>query len=426
MKRLLIATLFLSGCAAVGPNYKRPNVPAPPQFRFDPADASAKSLADARWPELFQDPALEALVKEALTGNFDLNIAAERVFEARNAVGIQRSFLYPTINGSAQFNAIRNSENGSFKLPAGSTTATYVQPGFTLGWELDFWGRIRRLNEAARAQYLASEEARRGVITTLIADVTSSYLSLRELDSELEIARKTKDIAQDGLRLTTLRHDRGVVTGLDVHQSEQFLFTATAQIASTERQIGQTENQLSLLLGRNPGEIVRGKRLEELTAPAQVPAGIPSALLERRPDVRQAEALLIAANAQIGAARAQYFPQITLTGLLGVQSRALTSLFDSGNRQWSIAPAATVPIFNAGRIRSNVRITEAQQREAQIGYQKTIQTAFREVSDSLEGYHKTAEQRTQQQLLVQALRESVRLSNLRYRGGLDTQQQLLV
>jgi len=424
MKHSWIVALLLTGCA-IGPNYKRPDVPAPPKFRFDQADATTKSLADAKWSELFQDPALDRLVNEALTGNFDLNIAAQRVVEARNFARVQGSFLYPTIGAGAQFAAARNSENGSFKLPESQAAASYTQAGFSLSWELDVWGRIRRLNESARAQYFASEEARRGIVTTLIADVTSTYLSLRELDAELDIAGKTKDIADNGLRLTTLRHDRGAVTGLDVHQAEQFLYTATAQIASTERQIAQTENQLSLLLGRNPGDIERGKGLEQLAAPAQVPAGLPSALLERRPDIRAAEDTLIAANAQIGVARAEYFPQITLTGFGGFQSRALTSLFDSGNRQLSILPAAAVPIFNMGRVRAGVRIAEAQQREALIGYQKAIQTAFREVSDSLEGYRKTSEQRVQQELLVTALRESVRLSTLRYRGGLDSFLQVL-
>jgi NodT family efflux transporter outer membrane factor (OMF) lipoprotein len=421
----ILSLLALTGCM-VGPNYKRPDVPAPPQYRFDPSsEASAKSLADAKWPELFEDQALDGLVKEALTGNFDLNIAAERVVEARNTEGVRRSFLYPEIDGGAQFNAIRNSENGTFKYPPSAAGWSYTQPGFTLSWELDVWGRLRRLTEAARAQYLASEEARRAVVTTLVADVTSSYLGLRELDAELEIALKTKDIATDGLRLTTLRHERGAVTGLDVHQSEQFLFTATAQIASTERQIGQMENQISLLLGRNPGVVARGKTLEDLTAPAQVPPGLPSALLERRPDIRQAEDNLIAANAQIGAARAQYFPQITLNGFLGLQSWALTSVLDGSNRQLSVVPAASAPIFTAGRTRATVRIAEAQQREALIGYQKTVRTAFREVSDSLEGYRKTVEQRTQEELLVKALRETVRLSTLRYKGGLDSFLQVL-
>jgi multidrug efflux system outer membrane protein len=262
------------------------------------------------------------------------------------------------------------------------------------------------------------------VITTLISDVTGTYFLLRELDLELDIARKTRTVAEDGLRLTRLRRDQGVATGLDVRQAEQFLYTATAEIASIERAVAQTENALSVLLGNNPGDIPRGEGLEDFVAPP-VPPGMPSSLLERRPDIRGAEAILIAANARIGAARAQYFPRISLTGFLGGQSRALSDLFTGPARFWSFAPSATVPIFNAGRVRSNVRFTEAQQREALLRYEQTIQNAFREVSDALIGYRKTVEQREQQELLVEALRETQRLSTLRYRGGLDSYLQVL-
>ena len=425
MRRLPLLAIFLSGCA-VGPNYQKPDVPAPPKFRFDTSEASEKSLADTKFAEVFQDEVLQQMVQTALTQNFDLNIAAQRVIEARNQLGVQASYLYPTLNASGQFSAVRNSSQGALRLPPSfGTDASFTQAGFSLSWELDVWGRLRRLNESARAQYLASEDGRRGVVTTLIADVATGYLSLRELDLEMEIARKTRDIARDGLRLTTIRRNQGAATGLDVRQSEQFLYTATAQIASIERQIAQTENFLSLLLGRGPGEIPRGKKLLELASPEQVPAGLPSALLARRPDIRQAEDILIAANAEIGAARAQYFPQVSLTGFLGGQSRALTNLFTGPGRQWSFAPAATLPIFNAGRIRSTVRITEAQRAEALLTYEKAVQNAFREVSDALVGHTKTGEQRAQQELLVNALRESDRLSNLRYRGGLDSYLQVL-
>jgi outer membrane protein, multidrug efflux system len=425
MRRLPLLAIFLTGCA-VGPNYTKPDVPAPPKFRFDSSEATEKSLAETRFADLFQDEVLQQLLQTALAQNFDLNIAAQRVFEARNQLGVERSFLFPTLNAGVQFTAVRNSTQGALRLPPSfGSDASYTQAGFSLSWELDVWGRIRRLNEAARAEYLASEEGRRGVVITLIADVATAYLSLRELDLEMEIARKTRDVAQDGLRLTTIRRNQGAATGLDVRQSEQFLYTATAQIASIERQIAQTENFLSLLLGRGPGDIPRGKKLLELASPAQVPAGLPSALLTRRPDIREAEDILIAANAQIGAARAQYFPQVSLTGFLGGQSRALTNLFTGPGRLWSFTPAATLPIFNAGRIRSTVRITEAQRNEALLIYEKAVQNAFREVSDALVGHTKTTEQRAQQELLVNALRESDRLSNLRYRGGLDSYLQVL-
>jgi NodT family efflux transporter outer membrane factor (OMF) lipoprotein len=428
-KNVLVAALpmlLLASCA-VGPNYKRPVVPVPPQYRSAEQPATAPSLADTKWFDLFQDDVLKQLVTTALERNFDIRIAAERVLQARAQLGVTRSDQFPTLDANAQFVANRGSSAGQIVfIPRGTNLdVSYTQAGFSLGWELDLWGRLRRLTEAARAQYLASEESRHGVITTLISDVTSTYFSLRELDLELEIAKKTRTVAEDGLRLTRLRHGEGAATGLDVRQAEQFLYTATAHIASIEREIAQTENALSFLLGNNPGEVPRGKALEAFQGPSQVPAGLPSALLERRPDIRQAERTLIAANAQIGAARAQYFPQISLTGFLGGQSRALTDLFSGPARSWNIAPAATFPIFNANRIRSTVRFTEAQQREALITYEKTIQNAFREVSDGLVGYRKTVEQRSQQELMVVALREAERLSTLRYRGGLDSYLQVL-
>jgi multidrug efflux system outer membrane protein len=424
----VVPALLLAGCA-VGPNYSRPAVPAPPQFRGDQGTVEAKSLADTKWFDLFHDDTLKQLVDTALKQNFDLQIAAQRVLEARAQLGVIQSARLPNVDATGGFNLSRGSLIGSFPLappPGVSLDSSYTQAGFSLGWELDVWGRVRRLNEAARAQYLASEEGRRGVVTTLIADVTTQYFQLRELDLELDIANQNRKVGEDNLRLTTLRKNRGVATGLDVHQAEQLLYTATAEIAAVEREIAQTENALSLLLGQNPGDIPRGKKLEDLTAPPEVPAGLPSTLLERRPDIRQAEQELIAANAQIGVAKAQYFPQITLTGFLGGQSRALERLFTGPARLWSGgAPNFDLPIFNAGRIRANVHLTEAQQREALATYQKTIETAFREVSDSLVGYRKTSEQRAQEELLLKALRETSRLSTLRYQGGLDSYLQVL-
>jgi len=413
---------LVTGCA-VGPNYQRPTVTTPAAFRGAEQVPTAVSLADTKWPDVFQDEALKQLVTTALQDNFDLRIASQRILEARAQLGITRSQLLPTLSGSAQFTAVRTSSLGAtrFNIP----DASYTSGGFNLGWELDVWGRIRRLTEAARAQYLASEEARRGVVVTLVADVTTAYFELRELDLELTIARQTLDIAQNGLRLTTVRRNNGAATGLDVHQAEQFLYTATAQIAATERAIAQTENAINLLLGKSPADVTRGKALNDFSVPAQVPPGLPSALLERRPDIRAAEQNLIAANAEIGAAKAQYFPQITLTGLLGAQSRALSDLFTGPARSWNFAPAATVPIFNAGRLRNNVRFTEAFKEESVLSYQKAIQTSFREVADSLAAYQKTGEQRRQQELLVTALRETERLSTLRYRGGLDSYLQVL-
>jgi NodT family efflux transporter outer membrane factor (OMF) lipoprotein len=302
---------------------------------------------------------------------------------------------------------------------------SFTQAGLNLSWELDIWGRIRRLTESARAQYLAQEEARHAVISSLIADVITTYLTMRELDLELEIARKTEEVADNGLKLTNLRKERGVSTVLDVRQAEQLLYTATAQIAATQRAIAETENSLSVLLGQNPSDIPRGKPLVELVGPSKIPAGLPSDLLERRPDIRQAEQTLIANNAQIGAAKALFFPQITLTGLLGVQSRALGQLFTGPARNDSIAPAGVLPLFNAGQLHNNLRLTEAQEREALANYRKTIQTAFQEVSNALADYEKNREQRSQEELLVKALQDTDRLSTLRYKGGLDSYLQVL-
>jgi len=419
-----LPALLLAACA-VGPNYRRPDVAVPGQYRGAAADPA--SLADKKWSDLFQDDALRQLVQTSLQHNFDLGAAAERVLEARAQFRIQRADLFPNVTGQAGFTAERTSGASSlFPLPPNTAfQGSYSQAGFALSWELDFWGRLRRLSEAARAQYLATEEGARAVVVSLIGDVMNSYFLLRERDLEFEIARQTRDVAQDNLRLVELRHSRGAATGLDVHQAEQFLYTATAQMASAQRDIEQTENALSLLAGQTPGAIARGKTLAALEPPAQVPPGLPSSLLERRPDIRQAEQTLIAANARIGAAKAMYFPQITLTGFFGAETVALARLFDGPERQQLIAPAAILPLFNAGQIRAGVRYSQAQKREMVIAYQKAIYTGLREVSDALVGYSRTREQRTQQELLVKALTESTRLSTLRYKGGLDSYLQVL-
>jgi len=421
----VLPALLLAGCA-VGPNYKRPAVAVPDQYRAAAADPA--SLADKKWSELFQDDALRQLIETALQHNFDLSIASERVLEARAQFHITRANEFPNVSAQAGFTAGRTSAASSFEPlpPDTSFQGSYTQVGFALSWELDLWGRLRRLSESARAQYLATEEGRRGVVVSLIGDVMNDYFLLRERDLELEIAQRTRDIAQDNLRLVELRHARGAATGLDVYEAQQFLYTATAQIASAQRDIAQAENAISLLVGKAPGDITRGKALAELEPPAQVPPGLPSSLLERRPDIREAEQNLIAANARIGAAKALYFPQITLTGFLGGQTVALQRLFEGPERQQVIAPAAVLPLFNAGQIRAGVHYSEAQEREMVIAYRKAIYTGLREVSDALVGYTGTREQRTQQALLVKALEESTRLSNLRYKGGLDSYLQVLV
>ena len=418
---VLIAALVAAACT-LGPDYKRPVVPVPDAHRgaADTAGSTA-SLADLQWFELFRDDTLTQLVNAALKENFEVRIAAERVLQARAAYGITRSEQFPSVGVSADFVASRDSRRGSRAIPEGvDTSVSYTQAGFTLGWELDVWGRLRRLSEAARAQYLATEEARHGVITTLVADVSQTYLVIRALDLELQIAQRTRDVANDSLRLVQARRTGGVASGLDVRQAEQLLYTASGEIANLEREIAQAENALSLLLGHVPGDVPRGRALEAFDTPPSVPAGLPSALLERRPDIRQAEQELVAANAQIGVAKAEYFPRITLTGFLGVQSRALSSLLSGPATLAAGSVGAVAPIFNAGRTRANVRLSEAVQRELVVNYQRTIYSAFRDVADALADHSKTKEQRAEQERLVQALNESVRLATDRYQGGLDS------
>jgi multidrug efflux system outer membrane protein len=424
---LTIAALLLAGCM-VGPNYQKPAVALPGQFRgAPPADSGDKSIADTKWQDLFSDPSLRQLVDVALKQNFDIQIAAERVLEAKAQFDSQRANLFPFINGQAQFNAERASTIGAtpFIPPGDNLSLSYTQVGVGASWELDLWGRLRRLNEAARAKFFAAQDNQLAVRMSLVAEVMNTYFTLLEQDRELSIGKQTRDIAESGLKLTTLRHDRGASTGLDVQQANQLLYTATAQIAAAERSIPQTENALSLLLGQAPTEIARGGPLEQIARPAALPAGMPVSLIARRPDIRQMEEQLIAANADIGAARALYFPQITLNAFLGGQSQALTAILTGPAREATITPAAMVPIFQAGQIRAGVRLTEAQEREALIAYRQAIFTGLRDASDALIAYDRTRDQVDQQALLVKALLESTRLSRLRYEGGLDSFLQVL-
>jgi len=430
MSRLIVVTLIslvAAGCT-LGPRYKRPEVAAPAAFRgADPSiDSASGSLADLEWPALFNDPALTTIVTSALKQNFDVRIAAERVLQARALYRITRSDQFPQVGASANVVTSGASREGATAIPEGADRdVTYTETGFSVSWELDVWGRLRRLTESARARYAATEQARRAVVTTLIGDVMETYLSVRALDLELEIARRTADVAMQGLRLTRTRQERGIATALDVRQAEQLLYIARARIATVERAIAQTENALSLLLGQHPGEIMRGRPIEALSVPPTVPAGLPSTLLERRPDIRQAEQELIAANAEIGAAKAEYFPRISLTGFFGVQSRSLSDLLTGGAGLWTGGLGAAAPVFNAGRTGANVRYAEAVQRELVVNYQRAIYSALRDVSDALAGYRKTAEARAEQERLVEALDASVRLSVQRYEGGVDNYLQVL-
>ena len=433
MKKQFTAALMaivLTGCT-VGPNYKRPKVAVPETFRGGPeatsTSAAAASLADTKWDALFADETLNGLIRTALERNFDVRIAAERVQQARAQLGITRAGQFPFVDAQAQFTASQQSSLGALRfVPVGTNlSATFTQIGAALSWEVDLWGRLRRLTEASRARYLASEEGRRAVTVALIADVTNAYFQLLEFQLELDISRKTRDAASESLRIVQLRRDQGAASGLDVRQAEQLIRSTATQVEAVERGIGQTENFLSFLLGNVPTAQQRGRGLNDIAVPPEVPAGLPSALLERRPDIRAAEQNLIAANAEIGAARALFFPQISLNASAGAQTRALTQIASAPARVYSLAPAAFLPIFRAGQIRNQVRLTEAQQRELLVTYEQSIYNGLREVSDALIGYSRTRAQRAEQEGLVRALEDTVRLSTLRYKGGLDSYLQVL-
>jgi multidrug efflux system outer membrane protein len=417
-----LALLLLNGCA-VGPNYKRPPVTVPGAYRGlpDVGGQTSSSLGDENWWTVFQDQQLQALLREALSNNYDVRIAAARVLEAQAVLGITRADQFPTITGGA------SSSNERFAAtrvtPAFETSPSQVN--LSLAWELDFWGKFRRATEAARASLLATEWGQKTVMSTLVSDVASSYFQLLELDAEMEISRGALTSRKESLRLVEIRYKGGTTALMDVRQSEQLVYTAAAAIPDLERRIEQQENLISILLGRNPGPVNRGKRLVENAILPTVPVGLPSSLLDRRPDIQSSEQQLIAANARIGVAKAAYFPQISLTALGGYQSAALTNLFTGPAGIWSLGGQLLQPIFTGGRIRSNVRLTEAQQQEAVFFYQKSIQQAFREVSDSLVAYRKNQEAREQQALLTGAAQDATRLADVRYRGGVTSYLEVL-
>jgi len=419
-----LVMLLLSGCT-VGPNYKRPSVDVPGTYRGAvPQEAqqpAAESLGDQKWWEVFQDKQLQDLVHTALQQNYDVRIAATRILQAQAELGITRADQLPTISAGAQ--AVNERNPRSKLYPQYETSSNQLD--LSLAWELDFWGKYRRATESARANLLATEWARKEVISTLVSDVAAAYFQLRELDLELEISRRTLVSRQDSLQITKMLANGGATSMLDVRQAEQLVFTAAETIPDLERQIEQQENFISTLLGNNPGPIARGTKLTEQPHPPQIPAGLPSSLLERRPDIREAEAQLVAANAQIGVAKADYFPQINLTATGGYQSSALTSLFTGPAGLWSFGGSLAQPIFAGGRIRSNVRLTEARQQEAALVYQQTIQQAFRGVSDALVGYSKDREFREQQEQLTFSAQDAARLSETRYRGGATSYLEVL-
>jgi multidrug efflux system outer membrane protein len=415
--------VLVAGCT-VGPRYQRPVVDVPAAYR-GPADLSKSkdiSLGDAKWWTVFQDPQLQDLIRVALRENYDVRIAATRVLQAQAQLGITRADQLPSVSAGADIVSQRNPKvSGLFP----TYTTNTGELNLSVIWNLDFWGKYRRATEAARANLLASEWGRRAVLDTVVANVASAYFQLRALDLQLEISRRTLASRQDSLHLTQVLAQNGSASDLDVRQAEQLVYTASETIPDLERQIQQQENLISLLLGRNPGPIVRGREITEQPNPLSVPEGLPSALLERRPDIREAEQNLIAANARIGVAKAAYFPDISLTGTGGFQSDALTRLFTGPAGLWDAAASLTQPIFEGGRLHSNVRLSEAQEQQELLTYERVIQEAFREVSDSLIAYHKDREFREQQGLLTTAAQGAAHLSDIRYRGGTASYLEVL-
>ncbi len=387
---------------------------------------SATSLGRIGWWQVFGDDVLQGLIRTAIEENNDVRLAVARVLEARAQAGIARADQFPRLDGNGSYRRQRASTVSTVPLPpAVEPEQDVFRTTLDLSFELDLWGRLRRANEAARADLLAGEENRRAVIVTLVGDVAQGYFDLLELDRELDVARRTLDSRLESLRIVRLRWENGIISELDLWRAEAEVASASAQIPDLERRVAETENRLSVLLGRNPGPIPRGRILTDQAALPEVPAGLPSALLERRPDLRQAEQRLVAANARIGEAKAAYFPQVHLTGAFGVESIALSDLFTGPARVWQFGPRITIPIFNAGKITNQVRAARARTEQALVQYQQAVQQAFREVEDALVGHRKIREIRPQREALVEANRRSLEIADLRYRDGLSTYLDVL-
>src|ERR1041385_8809630 len=412
--------LFLLLPTVNGQQGQSSTIQTPATFRgADPnVTPDQNSIGDLKWFEVFKDPALQDLVKTAMVQNYDVRAAVARIDAARANLGLARSEQFPQFELSSDVTSSRASQNGQLGF-AGQSGRSRSFGSVLLNFltvELDVWGRVRQQTKAARADLRASEEDRKAVMTVVVSDVASGYFSLLELDSELDIAKRTLATREDSLRLIKARQQGGVATMADVRQAEELVYQATQTIPDTERLIEQTENQIRLLLGDNPGPVTRGLGLNQQPELPAVPAGLPSALLERRPDIRAAEQNLLAQRALVSAARKAYFPTISLTGLLGFESGQLCAIFNGPSRAWTFVPQITQPIFTAGRLKSNVKFARAQQELAVVQYEQTIQTSFREVSDALVQYRKVKEIRTQQELLVTTLRDRERLAYLRYEG----------
>ena len=420
---VILASILIGGCT-VGPNYHRPAVQTPTGYRdlreSPQAQEQAASFADLPWWQVFQDPRLQELIRTALKQNYDMQLATERINAERAQLSITRSQLFPQAQGSGNFTGGKE-QNFQSKSNFLALTADAA-------FQLDLFGKLRRETEAARAQLLATEDAQRTVMLTLVSDVASDYFNLLQLDLELQITRDAAKTQEDSVKLTSFRLNHGVAIKLDVLQAQQVLDTAIAQIPDLERQIGQEEDAISILIGDYPHDVPRGNPLVEQALPPDVPPGLPSSLLERRPDIREAEQTLIAANAEIGVAKAEFFPQISLTGSGGGsfgRSNLFSSMMSSQTSIWSYGVQVSQPIFAGGAIRGNLHLAESQHEQALIAYKQAIQHAFGDVSDALIAYQKFHEVRIGQEQVVGDLEESVRLSTMRYQGGTTTYLEVL-
>jgi multidrug efflux system outer membrane protein len=422
-----LAATLLTGCT-VGPNYTRPVMNPPAQHRFVDGPAQAESLADVQWMTVFSDPALQDLIHLAIANNLDLRIAAARVDEARAQAGIARSFRFPTIDIVGGYVVNQGSRNAEPPQANEGETRHFQNwnVGAQLSWDTDLFGRLRRQSEAATAVYLSTEQGRRAVLVSLVGDVSSSYFRLRGLDLQLEIARQTLAINDRTIAYFQDRLQGGVSNRLEVDQVRANRQLTAATIPQIEQEIAQLENAISILLGRPPGPVPRGRTLAEQQTPPSVPAGLPAALLERRPDVLEAEQLLVAANANIGAAKALFYPNISLTGLLGGLSGDFTTLLSGSSIVWTAGVSALQPLYNAGRNRRNYEAAEAQYQQALAAYQRSALTAYREVADALIAIQKLKEIRVQQEEGIAALQDAADLSRDRYQSGLASYIEILI
>jgi multidrug efflux system outer membrane protein len=416
---------IVAGCT-LGPDYKRPEVSVPPAYRgADPGPqvAGPASFGDLAWGNVFQDPELQQLIRSALVDNYDLRVAVSRILQAQSQLTIARSRQAPTadVEVSAAYSALVGGDR-PFTYPG---DAFEPQGGLGVAWELDLWGKFRRNTEAAWADLLATEEVRYAVMTTLVAQVSQAYFNLRTLDLTLEISQRTVTSREQSRDLVQARLDGGVAGILDLRQAETLLYSATKTIPEIQRQIEQTENFINVLLGRNPGPIKRGRPLTQQLTVAAVPPGLPSDLLARRPDIRQAEQQLVSANAQIGVAKSLLFPQVTISGFAGAGGAVISGSTFGPYGIFNVLPAVTLPIFNMGRLQAGVDFSEARTQEAVLRYQQTIQQALREVSDSLVEIRKRREFREQQELLTKTLEDASQVAKLRYEGGVSSYLEVL-